>query len=63
MNEVANGRTEISSFVESALVESYSKILVVNINNGEFEIYKNDGFLMMKALTAPPTFMLICKSL
>ena len=45
MNDIVNEKIEIRSFVESALVESYSKIFIVNVNTGEFEVYKNDGLL------------------
>lgn len=33
----------MDTFVETALVKSYSKIFVVNIITGEFKVYKNDG--------------------
>ena len=45
MNNTVNERTELDAFVESALVKSFSKIFRVNINSGEFEVYKNDWFL------------------
>ena len=45
MNGVASERTDLSAFVERALVESYSKIFRVNVNTGEFEVFKNDGIL------------------
>ena len=45
MSEAAGGRTGLSTLVESALVESFSKIFKVNINTGQFEVYKNDGLL------------------
>ena len=43
MNEIIRQKTEMGSFVEHALVESYSKIFIVNVNTGEFDIFKNDG--------------------
>ena len=45
MNEIMRDMTAMSAFVESALVESYSKIFIVNLNTGAFEVYKNDGLL------------------
>lgn len=43
MNEIIRQKTEMGSFVEHALVESYSKIFIVNVNTGEFDVFKNDG--------------------
>ena len=43
MDKIVNENTELGAFVESTLVESYAKILKVDINTGEYEIYKNDG--------------------
>ena len=45
MSEMASEKNELRAFVESALVGSFSKIFRVNVNTGEFEIYKNDGLL------------------
>ena len=36
---------EVSAFVRSALEGTFSKILFVNVNTGEFEVFKNDGLL------------------
>ena len=45
MSEIAGERTELSALVEEALIDSFYKIFKVNVNTGEFEIYKNDGIL------------------
>ena len=45
MDKVIKEETELEAFVENVLVESYSKIFRVNINTGEYEVYKNDGLL------------------
>lgn len=44
MNGSVKNRAEIGAFIESALVETFFKILRVNINTGEFEVYKETGF-------------------
>ncbi|MCH5265032.1 MAG: GGDEF domain-containing protein [Lachnospiraceae bacterium] len=43
MNKIVSEKTELDSFVENVLVESYAKIFKVNVNTGEYEVYKNDG--------------------
>ena len=45
MNKIISEKTELGAFVENTLVRSYSKIFKVNINTGEYDIYKNDGLL------------------
>ena len=40
---MADKKTELDTFVKSILVESYAKIFKVNVNTGEYEVYKNDG--------------------
>ena len=40
---MADKKTQLDSFVKSILVESYAKIFKVNVNTGEYEVYKNDG--------------------
>ena len=45
MNDFISGKIDMSAFVESALVESYYKIFVVNVSTGKFEVFKNDGLL------------------
>ena len=50
MNESRSGADELSAFVQSALIESFSKIFRVNVNTGAFEVFKNDGLLDEDAL-------------
>lgn len=45
MNKIVSENKELAAFVENSLVESYSKIFRVNVNTGEYEVYKNDGLL------------------
>ena len=45
MDKIINERTEIGAFVEAALLDSFSKIFRVNLNTGEYEVYKHDGLL------------------
>ena len=45
MDKNVNEKTELSAFVESALVKNYSKIFRVNVNTGKYEVFKNDGLL------------------
>ena len=45
MSDIASERTELREFVESALIESFTKIFRVNINSGEYEVFKDDGLL------------------
>ena len=54
MNKIVSEKTELRAFIESTLVESYSKILRVNINTGEFEVYKSDEFLTVDGLDEVP---------
>lgn len=45
MNDTARANNEMDTFVKSALIECYYRIFRVNINTGEYEIYKDDGLL------------------
>lgn len=45
MDEIVRGKTKLDTFVENALVESFSKIFKVNVNTGEFEVCRDDGTL------------------
>ena len=45
MKKIVSEANELGAFVENTLVRSYSKIFKVNINTGEYEVYKNDGLL------------------
>ena len=43
MNKIASEKIEIGAFVESSLVEGFYRIFRVNVNTGEFEVYKDNG--------------------
>ena len=43
MNKNSTTNSELDTFVKNVLVESYAKIFRVNVNTGEYEVYKNDG--------------------
>ena len=45
MRDFSAGRTELDNIVESLLLSSFSKIFYVNVNTGEFTVYKHDGLL------------------
>ena len=45
MSGIVNRSDELNEFVENALIESFSKVFRVNVNTGEYEVYKNDGTL------------------
>ena len=49
MSEITREKTELDAFVKSVLVGSFSKIFSVNVNTGEFEVYKDDGLLNLDA--------------
>ena len=49
MSEITRERDELTAFVEDALVGSFSKIFCVNINSGEFVVFKDDGVLDLAA--------------
>lgn len=54
MDSIISENHVASTFVKHALVESYAKIFIVNINTGEFEVYKNDGLLSDESLGNVP---------
>ena len=45
MSEIAGGKSRLEAFIEDVLVGTFCKIFSVNVNTGEFEVYKNDGLL------------------
>ena len=45
MRELTGGRPELDAFVKRLLCGSFSKIFCVDINTGEFTVYKHDGLL------------------
>ena len=60
MNE--SNKNDLGVFVEDALIKSYYKIFRVNINTGEYEVYKNDSLLGTEdALNAPDIYTYIDK--
>ena len=52
MNKIASEKTDMSTFFENAMVDSFFKIFKVNVNTGEFDVYKNDGLLDYEGLNA-----------
>lgn len=52
MKQIVSAQSEFNALVERALVESYSKIFRVNINTGEFYVYRNDGLYVGEGLDA-----------
>ena len=43
MNKRVGEKTELRTFIESSLVECFYRIFWVDVNTGEFEIYKDNG--------------------
>ena len=43
MNKNTSAKNELAAFVEGTLVEGFYRIFKVNVNTGEFEIYKDNG--------------------
>ena len=43
MNKMVSEKAEMSSFVENALIGCFYRIFKVNVNTGEFEIFKDNG--------------------
>ena len=43
MNKNTGEKTEMDAFIKSALAECFYRIFKVNVNTGEFEIYKDNG--------------------
>ena len=43
MNKNVNGKIELGTFVKSSLVECFYRIFKVDVNTGEFEIYRDNG--------------------
>ena len=50
MDGIRRENAELNTYVERALIDSYYKIFRVNVNTGEFEVYKNDGLLDEESL-------------
>ena len=45
MSEILNKNIEMGKFVHNTMVQTFSKILCVNLNTGAFEVVRNDGLL------------------
>lgn len=45
MEHTVSRNAGLNQYVETVLKESFSKIFLVNVNTGKFEVYKNDGLL------------------
>ena len=54
MNEVVSGKIGLDTFIESALIECFYRIFRVNVNTGEFEVYKDNGLFSDDELQSIP---------
>ncbi|MCH5211026.1 MAG: GGDEF domain-containing protein [Oscillospiraceae bacterium] len=45
MNKIVSDKTELDTFVNGVLVDTFSKIFKVNVNTGEYTVYKDDSLL------------------
>ena len=45
MSKITNVGNDLNVFVENALIGNYFRIFRVNVNTGEYEVYKNNGLL------------------
>ena len=43
MNKNVNEQADLGTFIKSSLVECFYRIFKVNVNTGEFEVYKDNG--------------------
>ena len=43
MSKIVSEKTKMDAFVESALIGCFYRIFIVNVNTGEFEVYKDNG--------------------
>ena len=43
MSKIVSDRTELEAFVKSYLVEGFYRVFRVDVNTGEFEVYKDNG--------------------
>ena len=43
MGKIVREKTELDTFIKSALVECFYRIFSVDVNTGEFEVYKDNG--------------------
>ena len=63
MNVTASKQAELGAFVESSLLECFFKILIVNVNTGKYEAYKNDVILDDEGLIDAPDIYAYMKKL
>ena len=54
MNKNVSEKSELGAFIESALVECFYRIFRVDVNTGEFEVYKDNGLFDDDELRAIP---------
>ena len=54
MNKNENEKNELDAFVKSALVECFYRVFKVNVNTGEFEVYKDNGLFDEDVLRGIP---------
>ena len=54
MNKNVSEKSELGAFVESSLIECFYRIFRVNVNTGEFEVYKDNGLFEDDELRAIP---------
>ena len=43
MNRIVDEKTELGAFIKNSLVECFYRIFKVDVNTGEFEVYKDNG--------------------
>lgn len=43
MNSIESEKKKTGTFIESSLIECFYRIFIVNVNSGEFEVYKDNG--------------------
>ena len=54
MNKNVNEKTDLGAFIKSSLVECFYRIFRVDVNTGEFEVYKDNGLFDDDVLQAIP---------
>ena len=54
MNKIVSEKTKTDAFVENSLIGCFYRIFNVNVNTGEFEVYKDNGLFDDEELRAIP---------
>ena len=54
MNKIVSDKTEMDAFIKNSLVDCFYRIFKVNVNTGEFEVYKDNGLFDDDELRAVP---------